>query len=81
MAGGAEDGVHDGRHRTLAVGSGHVHRCERSLRMAECRDEASDVVQPELDTELFEPEEPRQSIGRHEVSSLKSEIPGSDWQP
>ena len=66
VAGGAKPGVDHRRHRALAVGARDVHRAERSLGMAERGDQRPDVLEPELDPELFEPE---QVVERFHVKS------------
>ena len=58
VPGGAQRGVDHRRHRALAVGAGDVDRAERALGMAEPRDDGGDVVEAELDAELFEREQP-----------------------
>ena len=49
-------GVDHRRHRALAVGARDVDRAERALGMTEPVDERGDVVEAELDPELFEAE-------------------------
>ncbi len=56
VPGGAKPGVDHRRHRALAVGAGDVHRRERPLGMAQRGDQRPDVLESELDPELFEPE-------------------------
>ena len=64
MPGGDERGI-DGRHHgSLAVGPGYVHGPERPLGMPERGDQRLDVVEAELDAELFEPEQPVDGIER-----------------
>ena len=58
VAGSGQRPIHHRDHRTLAVGSGHVHCLEGPFGMSKLGDECVDVVQAELDAELFEPEEP-----------------------
>src|SRR5262245_33344902 len=57
MAGGAQAGVDHRRDRAFAVGAGDVYGAERALGMAETRQDRADVVEAELDAELFEAEE------------------------
>ena len=57
-AGGAQAALDHRRHRAFAVGAGDVNRFPGALRMAERREDDADVVEPELDAELFEREEP-----------------------
>src|SRR6516164_4337195 len=64
MPGGSEPRVHHRRHRPLAVGSGDVDRTKGALRIAQPRHDSSDVVQAELDPELFKPEQIGERIHR-----------------
>ena len=56
-AAGHEGGVGHGCHGALAIGAGHVQRCEAALGVAEGVAEARDVLEPELDAERFEREQ------------------------
>ena len=57
MARGAQRRVHHGRHRSFPVGAGDVDRAIRAIRAAEPLDDRGDVVETELDSELFETEQ------------------------
>jgi hypothetical protein len=58
VAGGGERGIDHRHYRPLAVGARDVNGTERTLGMAERGDEGPHVVEPELDAELLEPEQP-----------------------
>ena len=64
MAGRAQRRIDHRRDRSFAVGAGDVHRAECALGMAEARDDRRDVVEAELDPELFEAEEIGQGVGQ-----------------
>ena len=55
---GAQGALHHGRDRPLAVGARDVDGSEGPLGMAQRLQERADVVEAELDAELFEREEP-----------------------
>ena len=57
VAGRAERRIDHRRDGAFAVRAGDVNRPERALRMAEAVDDREDVVEAELDPELFEAEE------------------------
>ena len=62
VACGAERRVDHRGDRAFAVGAGDVHGAERALGMVESGDDGGDVVEAELDPELFEREQPGQRI-------------------
>ena len=57
-AGGPQAALDHRRHRALSVRAADVNRSIRALRVAERRQNGADVVEPELDAELFECEQP-----------------------
>ena len=58
QARGPQPALDHRRHRALAVGAADVNRSIGALGVAERRENGADVVEPELDAELFEREEP-----------------------
>ena len=62
MSGRGQCGVDHRDHRPLAIGTGDVDRPERPFGVAQLGDEGLHVVEPELDAELFEPEQPVDGI-------------------
>src|SRR5439155_14478296 len=67
MSGGAQRRVDHRRDRALAVRAGDVDRSKRALGVTEARHERGDVLEAELDPELFEAEE----IGERIQSALR----------
>jgi hypothetical protein len=57
QAGGAQPALDHRRHRALAVGAGNVNRSVGALRIAQRGENRADVIEPELDAELFECEQ------------------------
>ena len=62
-------GVDHRRDRALAVGAGDVDGSERPLGMAERVDDRGDVLEAELDAELFEAEELVERVGHRDASA------------
>ena len=57
MARGPQRGVDHRRDGPLAVGAGDMHGTKRVFRIAEALENRADVVEAELDPEMFEAEE------------------------
>src|SRR5215831_9439405 len=74
---GSQPRLHHRRHRALAVGSGNVYRAKRALRMAEPRHDGADVVQAELDPELFEPEHVSKRIHQKTIQESRVTVPAA----
>ena len=64
MPGRRQGGVDHCDHRPLAVRAGDMDGAECTLRMPELGDQGAHVVEAELDSELLEPEQPVDRMGR-----------------
>src|SRR4029453_14394638 len=56
-SGRSKRGIHDGGDGSFAVRAGNVHRPKGALGVAETRHQCPHVLEAELDTESFEPEQ------------------------